>query len=1808
MNIKIRNLFVNLVLVALLLAPSLCLANPEGGVVSAGEATISESGSNLTINQASDKAVIDWRSFDIAPTEATKFNQPSPESVTLNRIHSDNASTIAGKLTANGNVVLVNQNGFLFTKDAVVDVNSIIATTSDIDNNDFMNGKMEFTKPGNPEAMIINEGKITAKQAGLVGLVAPQVINNGHIVANGGRVQLSSGDTFTVDLYGDKLIEVAVSDKLKKQLVKNKGLIEAKGGKIILTAAAGKEIVDSLIVVEGELKAPAVLEKNGEIYIYAEGSNAVPKNITANKAKKLGSSRVEVAARIDTSGRNARERGGKIIILADDVTIKSESIIDASGFDGLVDTTEGLEVFAERIESAGGDIRIGGDYKGSGNTPTASKLIVEKGAEIYSDSINSGDAGRNIFWADGETLYYGRSYSRALGVKGNGGFIETSGKNSFVYKGTIDPSTKNGKPGTWLLDPANMTITGADANLTNGINSPFLSNGAGDATVNVTDIQTLLNGNSNVIVSTGADGFGSSGDITVSSAITSTGTGNLTLSAYRNITVNSAINLAGGTLTLTSDNASNNSGVISITANITTNGGDITMTGGTGYAIGYAGNVTGISSTGLISSGAGTITMNGKGIAGGYGVSFNKSITTTTGTLNITGVSAGLAGVNQIYTATNIITSTNGNINITGNSSGSNGVNILDKLTTANGTVTLYGKTTFAGAVGLSLFPGAGGCYIRATGTGSLDLTGISTTGRAIYTNNLLQITTNSGTIDIVATSTSAGNTAFWLNGSTVATTGVGSQINITATTGGFLPLNLTAGGGGGTINSGTSTTTITGSSAGSTDITISSTVLTSAGTTTLQSNCVNSIGLCGTISLPSAFTLPGNVIINAGTATGTVSIANTVNGAKNLTITGGTVTLAGIVGGVTPLSNLSITSNNSITLPKISAASVFVQTNSATANIALSGNITTTGATPVNATYGTLLYTGNDFNSNAFSISTGAKYFGIYINDTVQANSTTAPLVGTTYTGCSYNAGNPSCLSGAVLNTVNAFFYTIGSSITVSTNATTAGLVSYNAGTATYTSVSGVGNINVAELIGYLATNNVSIIGGVDPLASNGDVTILAPVTNPAATNLTISSYRDINVNSAITHAGGAINLYSDNASNSSGAINISANITSGGGNILMAGGPAGASYAYARASGLGGVNNNAITIDATNGAGGGNITMKGNGYNAAVNDACGVLLNGFAAITKTSGTGNISIIGQAGGGAGSSTSFGVNCNGCTVEVLAGGAATGSVTMTGNGSGAATGASNLGINFNIPTIATVSGSITLTGTASNSGSGADHGIYAFSGGIATTGGGAINITGTAGTATNSASGIAFNTSITGSGGDITLIGNGGGSTGTGSSNYGINIQGAVTNTGNGKIIATGTGGGTAGGTTNDGIYISSGGIFTVNGLINLTGTGGLGSSNDRGIYGTGGSITTSGTGTIALAGTGGGSGGINHGVQLTGTTINSAGNATTITGQYGFGGDDIYVNQNIATTGTTTLQSNCAPCGIIEIANANTLAGPMVINAGASGTAKFDNTIDGNFTLNATAATITLGGNIGTGTKLSSVTLLQKVGALSLSPYNIQTQGAGGLSVTTNSGNMLLGGTYSASAGPVSLLPSTSAIVLSAATTVSSSTIASLGGTVNGAFPLSISAATITPNGAWGGVINLGNITFSSAFTLGNNLTLTSLGTTNITSTVNGAKNLIINSNAITQGAAIGGGVALTSATLNSTTAMSLPHNISVTGALLAETTAGNITTSANYTSSAGSVTIFPAGVSSMILAADTTINAPSITIATAIDGTVNL
>ncbi|MBL4802219.1 MAG: filamentous hemagglutinin N-terminal domain-containing protein, partial [Emcibacter sp.] len=387
---------------------------PTGSVVVRGHADISTSGVITTITQSSTKAIINWRDFSVGENATVKFDQNDANSVVLNRVEGDNASQIMGNIYATGKVFLVNRNGVIFGKNAVVNVAGLIATTANISDDNFWSGNYQFDQLGAPGASVVNNGQITIRDSGIATFVAPHVVNNGIITARLGRVSLAATDrAFSLDLYGDGLIKFAMTGERAAELglgadsklgVDMSGKILAEGGMIAITADLAREVVSDVITLNGEARASSITKKGGNIIL--GGGN--------------GSVKVAQTATLDASG----VEGGDIVISGGNVLI--EGNLDASGDETVYQdelnylySINGPQGAIDEVASwsKGGKINIKGDVITLGGYLDATG---SKGGEVNVSA-------RNL-------MHYGGVY--AQGAYGQGGDIALTASGSLL--GTTD--------------------------------------------------------------------------------------------------------------------------------------------------------------------------------------------------------------------------------------------------------------------------------------------------------------------------------------------------------------------------------------------------------------------------------------------------------------------------------------------------------------------------------------------------------------------------------------------------------------------------------------------------------------------------------------------------------------------------------------------------------------------------------------------------------------------------------------------------------------------------------------------------------------------------------------------------------------------------------------------------------------------------------------------------------------------------------------------------------------------------------------------------------------------------------------------------------------------------------------------------------------------------------------------------------------------------------------------------------------------------------------------------------------------------
>ncbi|MCP3881742.1 MAG: filamentous hemagglutinin N-terminal domain-containing protein, partial [Sulfitobacter sp.] len=409
-NARVRKLALGLAAFLITVSPA-SMANPDGGVVRAGNAVISQSGSTLNINQHSERVIIDWQGFSIATGETTRFIQPSAAAAALNRVTSGNPSAIWGQLTANGKLYLINPNGIVVGPGGRIDSQSFVASSLDVSDAEFLaGGAMRFS--GDSDAAVINLGHIEAA-GGDVYLLAREVRNEGEIQASA-AVGLAGANDVLLIPRGNERLAVRVTGTAGK--ITNSGSIEAARAEL---KAAGNNPFALAINQSGLIRAGGFRRgADGRVILTAaQGTTTVSGTIEAP--------------------------GGHIDVLGDAVRVSGR--IDASASGG------------------GGDINIGGDYQGEGALKLARSTEITETAAIRADGVGDASGGRIVVWSEQSTRVDGQLSARGGTAGGDGGFIETSSRGLLTFSVPVDVSAPSGAGGTWLLDPENIDIGDSEA-------------------------------------------------------------------------------------------------------------------------------------------------------------------------------------------------------------------------------------------------------------------------------------------------------------------------------------------------------------------------------------------------------------------------------------------------------------------------------------------------------------------------------------------------------------------------------------------------------------------------------------------------------------------------------------------------------------------------------------------------------------------------------------------------------------------------------------------------------------------------------------------------------------------------------------------------------------------------------------------------------------------------------------------------------------------------------------------------------------------------------------------------------------------------------------------------------------------------------------------------------------------------------------------------------------------------------------------------------------------------------------------------
>ncbi|KVO45075.1 filamentous hemagglutinin N-terminal domain-containing protein [Burkholderia ubonensis] len=343
-------------------------ALPTGHAVVAGQADIATSvdGRTMSINQHSDKLITNWQDFGVAGGERVSFHQPGSSSIALNRVIGTHGSQIDGRIDANGKVFLVNPNGVMFGAGSQVNVGSLVASTQNLSDADFLAGNYRFA--GTSAASVINAGNITAADGGSVALLGARVSNTGLIQAKMGRIALGAGHAFKVNFDGSDLLSVQVEGGAVDAQASNGGLLKADGGEVLMTARAAGDLLNAVVNNTGTIEARGLSNHGGRITLDG-GTVLAGGTLDASAAAGNGGEvatrganvRIADDAKVDTRGANGRSGTWKID------TANARVADDANATIGAATLSRNLDTTHVALTGASGDLSVEGPVNWSGD-------------------------------------------------------------------------------------------------------------------------------------------------------------------------------------------------------------------------------------------------------------------------------------------------------------------------------------------------------------------------------------------------------------------------------------------------------------------------------------------------------------------------------------------------------------------------------------------------------------------------------------------------------------------------------------------------------------------------------------------------------------------------------------------------------------------------------------------------------------------------------------------------------------------------------------------------------------------------------------------------------------------------------------------------------------------------------------------------------------------------------------------------------------------------------------------------------------------------------------------------------------------------------------------------------------------------------------------------------------------------------------------------------------------------------------------------------------------------------------------------
>lgn len=370
-----------------------------GGVnslVSSGSATYFQSADGITgtINQESERAILNWQSFNIGRGNVVNFVQPSKSSTALNRIFQDSPSQIFGSLNANGQVLLINNNGIVFQPGSQVNVGGLVASTLNVSDEVFLNsniaqalesGLAAFDGGSLADAQIVIEvgANLKSIEGGRIFVFAPNVINKGTIETPGGQTILAAAEDRVFLYQADSgsgirglFVELDTGGD-----VENIGNIIAERGNITLIGQAVRQA--------GSLSATTSVRENGSIRLLARDGARIANANTPPQASN--------------TGKVILDKDSQTVILPDYKSNETANDVNSNQVTSTIEILGKTVVFKNNslTRATGGEINVVATNRPASteisNQKDDSRILVEPGAllDVSGDDTTVASITRN---------------------------------------------------------------------------------------------------------------------------------------------------------------------------------------------------------------------------------------------------------------------------------------------------------------------------------------------------------------------------------------------------------------------------------------------------------------------------------------------------------------------------------------------------------------------------------------------------------------------------------------------------------------------------------------------------------------------------------------------------------------------------------------------------------------------------------------------------------------------------------------------------------------------------------------------------------------------------------------------------------------------------------------------------------------------------------------------------------------------------------------------------------------------------------------------------------------------------------------------------------------------------------------------------------------------------------------------------------------------------------------------------------------------------------------------------------------------